>query len=316
MNTENSKSSKAQQAQIVYVAQPPDYAEDEINLLDYWRVLLRFKWLIVVITLLSTAAAVVHALLADEVFEAEVVFMPASEEGGGALSGMASQFGGLAALAGVNLGGGGGGKTEEALATLSSRAFTLGFIEEFELMPVFYAGLWDDDAQQWIPTDEKERPTAWKAYKMFNDGIRSVANDATTGMITLSISWGDPVLAAQWANALINKINAHQKASAIKEAERSIAYLKNQLEQTSVVGMRAAIFNLIEAQTKNIMFANVRDEYAFKIIDPAVVPEQRIKPKRKLIVILGFMVGFMLSIFLAFLINFIRNQKQGNVDNA
>lgn len=305
-----------QQAQVVYVAQPPDYDEDEINLLDYWRVLLRYKWLIVVITLLSTAGAVVHALLADEVFEAEVVFMPASEEGGGALSGMASQFGGLAALAGVNLGGGGGGKTEEALATLNSRVFTMDFIEELELMPIFYASLWDEDAQQWISTDKKEMPTAWKAYKMFNDGIRNVSNDAATGMMTLSISWGDPVLAAQWANALINKLNAHQKASAIKEAEKSIAYLKNQLEQTSVVGMRAAIFNLIEAQTKNIMFANVRDEYAFKIIDPAVMPEQRIKPKRKLIVILGFMVGFMLSIFLAFLINFIRNQKQSDVDNS
>ncbi len=299
-----------QQPQVVYVAQPPEYDEDEINLLDYWRVLMRYKWLIVVITLLSTTAAVIHALLADEVFESEVVFMPANEEGGG-LSGMAGQFGGLAALAGVNLGGG-GGKTEEALATLSSRAFTVEFINELELMPILYAGLWNAAAKQWIPTDKKEIPSEWKAYKMFNDGIRKVSNDAATGMITLSISWGDPVLAAQWANALIEKLNAHQKASAVSEAEKSIDYLKNQLAQTSVVEMRGAIFNLIEAQTKNIMLANVRDEYAFKIIDPAVVPEQRVSPKRKLIVILGMMVGFMLSIFLSFLINFIKNQKENN----
>lgn len=28
------------------------------------------------------------------------------------------------------------------------------------------------------------------------------------------------------------------------------------------------------------MFANVRDEYVFKMIDPALVPEEKFKPKR------------------------------------
>ena len=55
-------------------------------------------------------------------------------------------------------------------------------------------------------------------------------------------------------------------------------------------------------------------------IDPAAVktarldqaayaPEQRIKPNRKLIVILGLMLGLMLGVFTAFFVNFIANQK-------
>ncbi len=43
------------------------------------------------------------------------------------------------------------------------------------------------------------------------------------------------------------------------------------------------------------MFANVNKEYAFKVIDPALVPEQAVKPKRALILVLGVMLGFMLG---------------------
>ena len=57
-------------------------------------------------------------------------------------------------------------------------------------------------------------------------------------------------------------------------------------------------------------------------IDPATVrtarldqaafpPDKRIKPKRKLIVVLGLMLGLMLGVFAAFFVNFIENQKEG-----
>jgi len=56
-------------------------------------------------------------------------------------------------------------------------------------------------------------------------------------------------------------------------------------------------------------------------IDPATVktahidqaafpPDKRIKPKRKLIVVLGLMLGLMLGVFAAFFVNFLENQKQ------
>jgi chain length determinant protein (polysaccharide antigen chain regulator) len=41
----------------------------------------------------------------------------------------------------------------------------------------------------------------------------------------------------------------------------------------------------------------------------AVVPESPIKPKRKLVVIISFVLAFMLSIFLAFFLNFIQNSR-------
>jgi len=42
----------------------------------------------------------------------------------------------------------------------------------------------------------------------------------------------------------------------------------------------------------------------------AYPPESRIKPKRKLIVVLGFVLGLMLGIFGAFFSNFFENQRK------
>jgi len=297
------------QPAVYYMPAPMATEDDEINLLDYWRILMRYKWLIVLITVISAAGTIALAYSMTPIYRAEVTLAPAGEDKGAA-SALAGQFGGLASLAGVSLGGG-GGKTEQAIATLESRLFTEAFIQEENIMPVLFPDAWDESSQNWIVADEKAKPTAWKAYKIFS-GIRSIAEDKKSGMYTLAFEWDDPVLATYWANQIVKRINQHQKTAAITEAQQSIAYLTNELKETSVVEMRQSIFRLIEAQTKNIMLANVRDEFAFKIIDPAVVPEDKIKPKKALMAILGTIVGFMLGVFLAFFLAFIKKQKEEN----
>ena len=56
------------------------------------------------------------------------------------------------------------------------------------------------------------------------------------------------------------------------------------------------------------MFANVRDEYVFKTIDAAIVPEEKSGPKRALLCILGVLLGGMLSITLV-IIRYFMNKK-------
>ena len=43
------------------------------------------------------------------------------------------------------------------------------------------------------------------------------------------------------------------------------------------------------------MLANVREDYAFKVIDPAMVPKTKIKPQRRQIVIIGFFLGLIIG---------------------
>ena len=41
------------------------------------------------------------------------------------------------------------------------------------------------------------------------------------------------------------------------------------------------------------MLANTQEEYAFRVLDSPVVPEEKVRPKRMLIVISGFVIGGM-----------------------
>ena len=54
------------------------------------------------ITIVCTGLAIVYALIAPEVFKAETLLAPAQEEKSGTSSAL-SQFGGLAAMAGVSI---------------------------------------------------------------------------------------------------------------------------------------------------------------------------------------------------------------------
>lgn len=268
----------------------PDPADDEIDLTEVWRAFVAGRWLIMGLTLASTALALAAAFLLPPVYRAETLLSPVerAEKAANPLL----QLGALEGFAGIGMGAS-GGASAEALATLGSRIFTDAFIREEQLMPVLFADRWDSGEKTW--ETGVEVPTAWDAYNLFDRRVRFVSKDVKTGLVTLAIEWRDPVLAAHWANRLVQRINAERRAEAIQEAETNIAYLKEQLAETSIVEMQQAIYQLIEAKIKNIMVARSLDEYAFKVIDPAVPPQEFARPRRVAIIVLGFLFGLLAS---------------------
>ncbi|NVK00497.1 MAG: LPS O-antigen length regulator, partial [Oceanospirillaceae bacterium] len=68
-------------------------------------------------------------------------------------------------------------------------------------------------------------------------------------------------------------------------------------------------FDLIQSQIETMMLAKATPEYLFKTIDPAVVPELKVKPKRSLIVALGVLLGGMLGVLLVLIRHYAFNSK-------
>lgn len=285
-------------------------ADDEIDLRELFSALWQGKWIIIVTTFLFSVASVFYALSLPDIYKSEVTLAPVSEDSGLKIPG---QLGGLAALAGVNLGGmGGGDKTGLALEILKSRDFIGRFIEQNDLyLPVMAANGWsrsedklllnpkvyNEQTQQWIRKVNapfQPKPSILETVEEFKK-LFSVSQDKTSGMVKLSVEHFSPYLAKNWADSLVKAINEEMRTRELAEAERSIAYLNQQIAQTNLADVRTMLFSLIEEQTKTLMLANVRDEYVFKTVDPAVAAEKKTKPKRALIVILAFMLGSLLS---------------------
>lgn len=126
--------------------------------------------------------------------------------------------------------------------------------------------------------------------------IFSVSEAKDNGLVTISITHLSPLIAQQWVELLVKDLNDWIKNETLTETRQNIAYLEQQLEKTKLVDMQSVFYQLIEEQMKSLMLAEVKDEFAFKTIDPAVVPEEKAGPKRALICVLATLLGGMLGV--------------------
>ena len=294
-------------AQAVYVT----YGDDDRDSIDLIRVVSNLwscKWIILGITALFAVTGIVYALLATPIYRAEVVLASAQEDRGSSIS---ANLGGLASLAGINLGG--QGDSAHALATLRSRAFAESFILDNKLLPVLFAGQWDAEKKGWIIDDPARHPDIRDGVRFFTNSVRSVSVNAETGLISLSVEWTNPELAAEWVEQLVDRINDQLRTRDLDDARRQLQYLESQLQTANLVELRQAIARLIEGQMQTIMLAQAKNEYAFTVIDPARIPDRPTRPRKVLIVVLMTFCGGMLGIFCALIYNAVRSRQSENI---
>ncbi|WP_233143770.1 Wzz/FepE/Etk N-terminal domain-containing protein [Colwellia chukchiensis] len=301
-------------------------SEDEIDLAELWRALWSGKLIILTISFAFAIAAAVYAIKLPNVYKATTQLAPASEQNSASgLAKMAGQFGGLASLAGINLGNSGTDKTGLALEVLQSRIFIENFINKYQLLvPLMAADYWDAVSNTLILNDEiynadnntwlrevkapkSPQPTSWEAYEAFKNKL-SISTSKETGIITISIEHYSPEIAKQWLLWLVDEINTTMREQDKAEAQRSIDYLTEKLEETQLADMQTVFYQLIEEQSKTIMLAEVSLEYVLKTIDPANVPDEKDSPKRALIVVLGGLLGGILSVLIV-LIRYFTNKS-------
>ena len=293
------------------IKQPSEGYDDEIDLRELFSVLWQGKTSIVLGGLLGAILSVGYALSLPNIYTAEAVMAPKAE--GSGLSGLAGQFGGLAGLAGIDIGGEEASKTQIALETLKSRSFFAEYMYEGSLVALMAAEGWDRESgkiivneeiydpssQKWIREAQlpfKKKPSVQEAYEVFISDHLVVAEDQKTGFVTLAVKHYSPSLARDWVLAVLRGIEASIRDKEVREAERSIAFLKAESAENSLISLNEVFASLIEEQTKKIVLANASEEYVFEVIEPPVAAELKSEPKRALICILGILLFGMLSV--------------------
>ncbi|EGR3003183.1 Wzz/FepE/Etk N-terminal domain-containing protein [Vibrio parahaemolyticus] len=299
-----------------YLPYPPNPQQggDEIDLRELFKALWKGKWIIIATTFIFAIGSVLYALSLPNIYKADALLAPAESSNGGGLSKMAGQLGGLAALAGVNLGAGESSQTGLAVQVMKSRQFVEAFINKHDLLvPLMAAKGWDLvnnklilDEELYNPTTGKwsrepnglrgATPTAQEAFEVFSKEVLSVNQDKESGLYTVSVKNYSPYLAQQWVNWLIEDINKVMRERTIAETSQNLAYLNTQLQKTAVADMQSTFYKLIEEQTKSLMLAEVQEEFVFKVVDPAVVPELKDSPKRAIICIFSLLFGGIVSV--------------------
>ena len=299
---------------------PMEY-DDEIDLRELFTVLWADRKFIACVTSVFAVIAVIVALMIPNQYKATAVVAPAQSGGSSMLGAMASQFGGLASMAGIDLGGGEGGEAQEAMEIMQSWGFIETFINKNNLAVEVFAAegwnaqnnklsidssLYDTEQQQWVrnpPSGKTIAPTSWELYKEFSERL-SVTSDAKTGLVSVSVEYYSPLIAKQWVDLYIATINDYMRDRKLAQVNRNIEYLEVQIDKTALADMREVFYQVIEEQIKNKMLAEASPEYAFTTVSRAMLPEEKSQPKRALICILATLLGGMLSVLIVLVVHY------------
>lgn len=283
----------------------------EIDLIEIVKILFARGRFIVITALALAVLVAAYSLTMPNVYRTQIVLQLVEEDNDlGALQGLASQFGGLANLAGVNLSS--GGSNDIAKQVLQTRQFILSFIERHDIAAQLLAvdgwsrgdnslsydgDIYDAVKKQWLieGDDGKPRtPTDDELYEKFSTSL-VVSSDIESGLVNISFEHISPVLAKDWLGWMIKDLNEQLKNKMLRETSRRIEYLEEQINSTQVANIRSIFYQLVEKEYQDKMLVETKDEFVFKVIDPAYVPDKKAHPRRALLTIFSFIMGLFLA---------------------
>lgn len=255
------------------------------------------RWWLIAIGFAGAVVGTAISFVLEPEYRATVTTVWKGDDSGSqGLGALGGQLGSLASAAGLLQTA--ESTQSEAMAVIHSRHFSKSFIESFELMPVLFSEDWDDAKGTWGASTADDPPSVWDAVDHFETKVRHIDNDIREGTISISMRARDPQRAADWANEFVRMANVLLQRQRIAEAEASLDYLQQQLETQDNLEIQASIYRMMESQLSSIVFARVRPEFAFRVVDPAVAPEpdREIWPNKPMFLVTGGLLGGMLGI--------------------
>lgn len=187
----------------------PD-VDEEINLLDLLKVLIRRKMLIIGMTLGVTIVTAIITLFMTPVYRAETKILPPQQSGSSGMAGqLLSQLGGAASF----IGGAAGIKTSNDLyiELLKSRPLLDNIINKFKLMDRFNAEFREDARSSLV-------------------NMLKARDDKKSGIISIQVEDKDPKMAADIANAFVDELRDYNKKLALTEASQKRFFFEEQLK--------------------------------------------------------------------------------------
>ena len=277
--------------------------EKEFSFKDLLEAIWINKFLIIIFPLLVGSITALYTLTLNNVYRAEILL--ASSAGKPQNASVAQS--GLAAMVGVGLTMGTDEKTLIAIETLKSRKFISEFLIRHEALPALMAPISWNSEEDILEVGEYHG-SIQQATKRFMAIFYAEKLSQRTPFVLLTISHISPTQGRDWLEAMVKDLNQFLSERDLAEVENSIKYLQEQINKTNVSDLQQLFYSMIEAQTGKAMLAEVRPEYVFRVIDPAIAPELKYSPYRALITLQSVVYSLVAIIVLCVLL-YLNNQK-------
>lgn len=318
--------------------------DEEISLIDLFAVLLRYKWLIIGVTLFAIVVVLTisivslmqppeKSILPNE-YTPQALMLINESSSSSSLSSMLSSsgLGSLASLAGISAGG---GSSYSGLAVYfaGTNSFLDPIIEKFNLIERY----------------KIEKSVKAESRKVLKKTL--IANfDSSSGVFSIEFTDIDPVFAAEVVNYAVtlmenmflnlgidknvlekknleeNIQNSYNEIIRLQERIQTLEFSVSNGIASSVPSIvlessllkaeldaQKSVYTQLKTQLELLKIEMASETPVFQVIERAEVPDQKSGPSRGMLCIIGTFAGFFISVFLAFLLNAIKNIKNDPV---
>ncbi len=292
------------------------YELEEVSLFEAFVLpIWRSKLLVFAVAFAFGSLAALYAVTTPNYFKSKAVLATSSGTSGG-LSSLVGQFGGLASMAGLNIGGGAGDPAVTIEELLKSPSFLYSVINKYDLLvPLMAVKSWnkeantlildkdiyDDESKVWtrdVPEGKSPKPTLWEAHLTLK-AATSVNYRKKDGIFVLEVEHVSPHVAKQWVEMLVSEINQFYKNRDKEKIRKEINYLREQIAKTQVSEIKEVFYGIIGDKIKTDLLASTKDDYILSYIAKPVLADTKHRPKRALIVLIGLFIGGLVGSLIA-----------------
>jgi hypothetical protein len=244
-----------------------------LELIRYGRILASRWWLILGATILIGGyVGIRDKYFSVKWYRAQATITPVTPEESMASSmGMGSSMSGLGggALSLLDLGGesSNAGIAEQYMAIMNSYAFTTDLIKRYNL------------TRKIEPLSAGHLPhlTPWKLHKAITSRF-DTSFDYKSGNLTLYFVDPDPELAQKILGYYLTSLRDKVRNAEVQSAAAAVASLEAEIGKTPDALLQNQLYELVARQIQREKLAQVEADFAYKVIEPPVVPDQYYAP--------------------------------------
>jgi len=264
-------------------------AEYEINLLELWQVIWKRKMIIISLTIIFVTVTIIVSFAMKNVYRAEATITAVKM-----ISSNDSIFDQLNHKPSLPFPD--PVTTQDLRNVINSNAIRMKVFYSHNLMPVLFG------------TKRNDSHKDAEGLKMLAHGLK-IKNNKKDATITVSFDWNDSKIAVQIVEYILQELSNELTHTAKELSNERRNALEKQYAQTDDPHLRNQIRYLINEQDLISRMAEVKENFAFKIIDPPRSLPEKVKPKRVQMIALSFVVSLLMGIFLSFFLEYIERAR-------
>lgn len=275
---------------------PRRYEDDEIYLGEYFAVLRREWWKIVLFSLAVGVATLIVMFQYPNIYQATAVITPALEE-----KGPSPALGGVLASFGVDIGS--PAKVEDLETLFKSNDLTARVFRKYNLWPIVSPDKFDvaTGKMKFGWTDrlfggerEPRTPGDWDAIRAAKDRLRVTVNKKS-GTLSVSFESGSPEGSASIVKYFLEEGKNRLQEEALDRATRNKKFIEEQIGKTVDALTRDRLYSLYGQEVEREMMGRNREQFGFRVIDSSRVPDRKSSPPRTRIAFLSSIAGFIVA---------------------